>query len=85
MRLIFTARFERDYKKLSSIIQKKTDEKLLLLAQDSSHPSLRVKKIKRYNHLFECSITQSYRALFTFGKDCCILHQVGTHDILDKL
>ncbi|MEE9191041.1 MAG: hypothetical protein V3U04_00295 [Candidatus Aerophobetes bacterium] len=45
MQLIQTTHFERDYKRLPPTIQKRTDEKLKLLVQNVSHPSLRVKRI----------------------------------------
>jgi len=38
MELIDTAHFKKDYKKLSSAIQKKTDEKIKLLVENLSHP-----------------------------------------------
>ncbi len=41
MQLIYTAHFKKDYKKLSSAIQKKTDEKIKLLVENLSHPSLK--------------------------------------------
>jgi mRNA-degrading endonuclease RelE of RelBE toxin-antitoxin system len=38
MQLIYTAHFKKDYKKLSDIIQKKTDEKIKLLVENLPHP-----------------------------------------------
>lgn len=85
MRVIFTNRFRKDYKKLSANIRKRTDEKFKLLLQNPSHPSLRVKKVKKCKNIFECSVSENYRFLFEFNKGICVLHRVGTHDILDKL
>ncbi len=79
-----TRRFKKDYRKLSLDIKKRTNEKLKLLLQNPSHPSLRVKKVRKYQNIFECSITKNYRLLFEIDKRFYILHQIGTHDILDK-
>jgi len=40
---------------------KRTDEKLKLLVQNISHPSLRVKKVQKYKGVFEGSVTKDYR------------------------
>lgn len=83
--IIRTARFKKDYKKLSFDIQNRTDQKVKLLIQNPSHPSLRVKRVQKYKNIFECSITKKYRFLFLFDVDKCILIRTGSHDILDKL
>ncbi len=41
----FTKRFKKEYKALPKDIQKTFDEKLSLLLNNVSHPSLRVKRI----------------------------------------
>jgi len=64
MQLIQTTHFKRDYKKLPPFIQKRADEKLKLLVQNLSHPSLRVKRARKYKAVFEGSITKDYRFLF---------------------
>jgi len=46
MQLIYTAHFKKDYKRLAVAIQKKTDEKIKILVENLSHPSLRVKKLE---------------------------------------
>ncbi len=85
MKLIQTKRFKRDYKKLPSQIQKRTDEKLRYLASDITHPSLRIQKVKKYKDILEGSITMSYRFLFQITPEGYTLLRVGKHDILDKL
>jgi len=85
MKIVRNNRFKRDYKKLSFEIQKRTEEKLIILSQNLAHPSLRIKKIKKTTNIFEASITKNYRFLFEINKNEYILHRIGTHNILDKL
>ena len=84
MQLIQTTHFKRDYKKLPPSIQKKTDEKLKLLVQNLSHPSLRVKRVQKYKGVFEGSITRDYRFFFQITTEGYVLLRVGKHDILES-
>jgi len=84
MQLIETAHFKRDYKNLPSSIQKRANEKLKLLVQNISHPSLRVKKTRKYKSIFEGSITKDYRFLFQITTEGYILLMIGKHNILEK-
>ena len=84
MQLIQTAHFKRDYKKLPASIQKRTDEKLKLLVQNVSHPSLRVKRVQKYKGVFEGSITRDYRFFFQITTEGYILLRIGKHDILEN-
>ena len=85
MELQFTARFKKDYKKLPSVIQKRTDEKLKTLSNNFLYPSLRVKKIKGSKDIFEASITMNYRVLFQIDFNALIFLRVGLRDILNKV
>lgn len=84
MKLIRTNRFKRDYKKLSQKIQKLTDKQLCFLVQNLSHPSLRVKRVRKYKDIYEASITMDYRLLFQIIPEGYILLRIGKHDILEK-
>jgi len=85
MKLIRTNHFKRDYRKLPPRIQEQTDNKLRYLVGDIRHPSLRVKRVRRYRDVFEGSITKHYRFLFKITSEGYILLRVGRHDILEKL
>ena len=52
----FSRDFKKHYKTLSLIEKKQLASKLKLLASDPFHPSLRTKRIKGTNELFECSV-----------------------------
>ena len=58
MKLIQANRFKRDYKKLPPHIRKQTDKKLQYLVNDITHPSLRIKRVRKYIDVFEGSITK---------------------------
>jgi len=76
--------FENDYLKLSAGLQKRTDQKLKLLSENLSHPSLRVKKVRGREGVYEGSINIHYRFLFSITEDAYIILRVGTHNILEK-
>ena len=84
MTLVRTDRFKHDYQRLPKHIQKQTDRKLRYLVTDITHPSLRIKRVRRYNEVFEGSITKDYRFLFQTTPDGYVLLRIGTHDILDR-
>jgi mRNA-degrading endonuclease YafQ of YafQ-DinJ toxin-antitoxin module len=84
MKFVRTNHFKRDYKKLSPAVQELTDKKLRLLAQEVSHPSLRVKKVQGLRNVFEGSITMDYRFLFQITSEGYILLRIGKHEILEK-
>jgi len=84
MKLSRTNRFVQDYKRLPARIQKQADRKLRYLAQNIAHPSLRVKRVRKYKDIFEGSITRDYRFLFQIVTDGYILLRIGRHDILEK-
>ncbi|PIP17286.1 MAG: hypothetical protein COX44_00680 [Candidatus Portnoybacteria bacterium CG23_combo_of_CG06-09_8_20_14_all_37_13] len=84
MELFFTKCFRKDYKRLPANIQNRTDKKLDFLLRDIRHPSLRIKKVKRYKELFESSITMQYRCLFSIKNNICTLHRIGKHDEILK-
>ena len=82
--IVFTARFERLFKRLPKAIREETYEKLDLLLHDASHPSLRVKRIRGTDGIWEMSVTMNYRLTFEVEGETVILRRIGTHDILRK-
>jgi len=79
---VFTARFERLFKKLPKATREETYEKLALFLNDPAHTSPRVKRIKRTVDIWEMSITMSYRVTFQFDGELVVLRRIGTHDLL---
>lgn len=84
MKLLFTKRFIRDYRKLPQQIQKANDKQLELLLFDPQHPSLGIRKMHDPRNIWEGRVTESYRFTFQIQEDNYILRKVGTHDILKK-
>jgi hypothetical protein len=85
MKLIRTDRLLQDYKKLPAQVRKHTDRKLLYLARDIGHPSLRVERVRKYADVYEGSINMQYRFLFQIASEAYVLLRIGKHDILEKL
>ena len=85
MKIRRTRRFKKDYQKLSTNIQQRTDEKLRFLLLNRHHPSLRVRRVRGVPGLWELSVTMNYRVVFEIERDCYVLLGVGPHDILDRL
>ena len=80
----FSKRFKKEYNNLPKEIQKAFDEKLSLFLKQTSHPSLRVKRIQGTKNRWEGSITMKYRFTFEFLKDGVLFRAIGTHDILKR-
>ena len=78
----FSKPFKKQYQALPKDIQQTFNEKLRLFLEDTSHPSLRVKKIQGTKDIWEASITMKYRFTFHFEADAVIFRAIGTHDIL---
>lgn len=85
-------RFAREALKLSPELRRTLQRKLDLFREDPRHPSLRVKKVKRYKGVWELSITEQHRVTFEWAQTeqeegevrTAILRRVGTHDILKR-
>jgi mRNA-degrading endonuclease RelE of RelBE toxin-antitoxin system len=80
-----TASFEKLIKRLPRSVREQAYEKLALYIQNPKHPSLRVKRIKGTDAIWELSVTMSYRVTFELPDDkTLLLRRIGTHDILKK-
>ncbi|NPV49497.1 MAG: hypothetical protein HPY69_21340 [Armatimonadetes bacterium] len=84
MKLIRTQRFLDDYRKLPAEGQKQADRKLQYLAANVGHPSLRVKRVRNYEAVYQGSINMDYRFLFLITSQGYLLLQIGRHDILQE-
>jgi addiction module RelE/StbE family toxin len=74
--------FEKAFRKLSPEIQKKTKKKILLLAENPAHPSLRSKPVKGAPGIYEASIDMNYRMTYErLPGDVLRLRVVATHDV----
>lgn len=83
MRWDWTKPFERDFERLSHTLQRTALRKLELLTQNPRHPSLRVKKLRAVDGIYEGSVNMQYRFLFRVTDDTIRLLHIGPHKILD--
>jgi len=84
--IIFSNRFKKSFSKLQDREKKQFYQKLSLFIDNHKHPSLRTKKIKGSEILFESSINMSIRVIWTYENDHLILMlDIGHHDILTRL
>ena len=80
MNFIATSRFKRAYKSLPEEVKMGVKEALRMLAVNTRHPSLHVKKIKGTKDIWEARASLDCRITFQIVKDYFILRNVGHHD-----
>ena len=81
----FIPRFQKHFKGLTVQEKKQLKNKLELLAQTPSHPSLRTKRIQGTSDLFECSVNMDIHIIWFYeGNTMIILMDIGHHDILKQ-
>jgi len=74
--------FDRSFQRLLSVIQEQALAKLDLFQSDAAHPSLRVKRVKGTDRVWEMTVTMNYRITFEVVGDVVLLRRIGTHDIV---
>src|SRR5690606_33580588 len=81
-----STRFKKSFSKLHVQEKKIFYNKLSLFIENHRHPSLRTKKIKGSEILYESSINISIRVIWTYKNEKLIfMIDIGYHDILNKL
>jgi len=84
MKIAILRSFEKDFKKLPGQIQETTLKQLKHLPTRRGHPSLRTKKIKGCENIWEGSVTMAYRFTYHIDEDTLFLRRIGTHSVLEK-
>lgn len=79
MKIIFLEKSKKNYQKLPLKIREKAKKKLILLAENMFHPSLRVKRMGGKT-VWEGSVDRSYRFTFEKENDALIIRTIGPHD-----
>src|SRR5574340_296850 len=82
MKFFYSNDFQKCYNLLPEDIRDKVNEKLALFLTNSRLPSLRIKKMKGFEDIWEGRITKSYRFTFQIKGDVYILRKAGPHYIL---
>ena len=80
MRLQYTQRFERAYISLEASDAARVEKAIQLLAGDSRHPGLRVKKVQGTSDIWEARASHSLSLTFELHEDLLILRNIGPHD-----
>jgi len=80
MEIYFSERFRKDYKSFSDDIKKIVKAKLKIFSENPHHPSLRTKKIKGKEDIFETSINMSIRMTWNYNEGKILLRTIGEHN-----
>ena len=80
MELFFSERFKKDYKLFSGDKKQVINSKLKILSGNPLHPSLRTKKIKGKEDIFETSINMHIRMTWSYYEGKILLRTIGEHD-----
>ena len=76
---VFEPKFKKQYKKLHPTLQKKFIKQLKFLLENSSHPSLQIKKMRGVD-LFEARLDYHNRFVYKIVADELRLYAIGPHD-----
>jgi mRNA interferase RelE/StbE len=80
LNIYFSDLFLESINRLPIKVKKALKKKLDLLADNPKHPSLRTKKIKGSEGIFETSINMDIRMTWEFYEDGILLRNIGKHD-----
>jgi mRNA-degrading endonuclease RelE of RelBE toxin-antitoxin system len=78
--IYFSDLFLQSVKELPEDVKRTLKKKLDIIADNPGHPSLRTKKIKGRENLFEATITMSIRMTWEYFEDGILLRNIGEHD-----
>jgi len=80
LNIYFSDLFLESVERLSDDVKKTLKKKLDIMADNPRHPSLRTKKIKGHEDIFEASINMDIRMTWEYFKDGILLRNIGEHD-----
>ena len=76
-----TERFQKSYASLPYMIQDKAKNKLRLLAENPSYPSLQTKPVEGAPGIYEARVDRNYRLTYErLPGDILLLRVIGAHD-----
>lgn len=84
MKIVYSSKFAREYRKLPNNIKDIAEEQEALFREDPFNQKLKTHKLKgRLSEFLSFSIGYKYRIIFEFSKDksAAYFHSVGDHDI----
>ena len=80
MKIKYSENFKIAVQNLSPEIKKQLKKKLEIMLVNPRHPSLRSKKIKGTENIFEASINMDIRMTWEYISDGILLRNIGEHD-----
>ena len=80
MKIKYSENFRDTVKNLSPEAKKQLKKKLGIMIVNPRHPSLRSKKIKGTDYIFEASINMDIRITWQYISDGILLRNIGEHD-----
>ncbi len=84
-KLSFSENYLKNVGRLTEAEKKQLRNKLVLLAENPMHPSLRSKKIKGSTKYYECSVNMDIRIIWYYkGNTIIAVVDIGHHDILKQ-
>jgi mRNA-degrading endonuclease YafQ of YafQ-DinJ toxin-antitoxin module len=86
MKIIYSSKFAREYKKLPNNIKNIAEEQEIVFRQDPYDPQLKTHKLKgKLSGFLSFSIAYKYRIIFEFAQDknTVYFHSVSDHDIYE--
>lgn len=85
MKIFYTSKFAREYKKSSVEIQDLADEKIEIFKENQFSPKLKTHKLHgSLANYYAFSVTLKIRIIFRYGeKGEVYLHSIGDHGIYD--
>ena len=85
MQITYSAKFEKQYRKLSNEIKNLAQEKIPIFVADRYDSRLKTHKLKGiFDGYFSFSLNNKYRIIFKIVDEENIrFHYVGTHDIYE--
>lgn len=83
MKIYYSSKFEKEYKRLPKEIKTKAEKKEAIFRKNPFDPRLKTHRLKGLlKDFFAFSIDYQYRIIFEFEeKDTVWFHGVGTHEI----
>ncbi|WP_282926588.1 type II toxin-antitoxin system YafQ family toxin [Helcococcus kunzii] len=83
--ITYSKTFKKNYKKLTFTQKKLLKNKLKLFIVNPLHPSLRTKKIKGSDGIWEFSVNMDIRVIWYYEENNLIFFlDIGHHNILNK-
>jgi len=79
MKLLYSPRFQKQYRDAPLPVQKAFDKQAKLLVQDLRHPSLRAKKYDEARDVWQARVTRDWRFYFSIEGDTYNLHTIMPH------